>query len=178
MQFFKADKNKYLDEFDEEQRLYDAAAKEFDDGESHPELRAKVLAEAYGSMEFARTNFIELRLQMLLKEKESGTTTETANTEILPPELPQTEVAREEKTEKLAPISISAETPPASPAIQPLNRKKIGGYLSLINGLIFIVIGLLYLSVGGIGRGLTVLTLGVVVFLVGAVLIKPFGRKH
>jgi hypothetical protein len=165
MGFFKEKRNQYLDEFDEEQRLYEAAAKEFDDGESHPELRAKVLSEAYGSMDFARTSFIAARVQMLLQENgdtaeaEAADITDTQN-ETVEGDLPSPTVPQQDK--------------PAKPVA---NAKTVGGYFSLLLGLTLLVVALLYLSVGGTRTGVSILLVGAITLLLGLALLKPFSKK-
>jgi hypothetical protein len=166
MHFFKEKNNQHLDEFDEEQRLYEMAGIEFDDGESHPELRVKVLSESYGSIEFARTSFVEIRVQSLLEQKRATSEKPGDN-----PANPETEISN-------YPLRGISENQPISPRVNKLKAKKIGGYLSMLSGSILIAVAILYFSLGGIKMGVSVLIIGLTIVAFGLMLLSPFPKKN
>ena len=159
MAFFKQSRNRHLDEFDEEQRLYQAASDEFDDGESHPELRARVLSEANENREFAKTRFIEERVKVLLVEKNATPEAPDAGAEAMPLET------RPE-------ASPPTEESPVVAVVSRKDAKKVGGYFSLASCLGLFAIAVLYLSLGGIKTGVVFLLAGAATLALGLKLLK------
>lgn len=160
MVFFKDKGNRHLDEFDEEQRLYEAAAKEFDDGVSHPELRTAMFSEANENPDFARTRFIEERVRLMQQENNAanpGTAALQISTSV-----------PEGGEEVLPPV---VEHPQASTVVSSKDYKKLGGYVTLLLGLTICTFALLYLSLGGTQTGVPVLVSGMAMISVGLMLI-------
>jgi len=153
MRLFKKHRNQFLDEFDEERELYAAAAKEFDDGTSHLELRAKVIEEACASMEFARTLFIEERMRMMSEENLRLSEISVRNLRVIKHPSPHQPLA-----------SVREKS------------KRVSSYVTLLIGFILMVVALLYLSLGGTRTGLYLMTSGVFVLLLGVFLLK-FSRQ-
>jgi hypothetical protein len=168
MAIFKTKLEQQLAEFDEEQRLYEVASNEFSDGQSNPELRAKVLAEAHGNEDFAKVSYIEMRVEMLRKEQK---------------ELPEqaTDVdgianVDDEVAKEPLPTLAEPQTQEKSPRTG-LTAKTLGGYASTLLGIILISVALLYLSVGGIQTGVSVLLVGVIILILGLIVLKPFRKQ-
>jgi hypothetical protein len=167
MAIFKTKLEQQLAEFDEEQRLYEVASNEFSDGQSNPELRAKVIAEAHGNEDFAKVSYIEMRVEMLRKEKselpEQATDVDAiANVDDGVAEEPLPAIAEPQKQEKSPGTGLTAKT--------------LGGYASTLLGVVLISVALLYLSVGGTQTGVSIFLVGVVILILGLIVLKPFRK--
>jgi len=160
MAFLRKKRNRLLDEFDADQRLYAAVSQEFDEGDTYPELRARVLEEANGNVDFARTRFIEERLNMLVTEPNAT----------LVAAVQESQVLNRLDTTKLPTFPSIA---PTTPLIRRSIRiRKAAGYFVVLSGLLMTGVAILYFSLSSTRSGVYFLSAGAVFILAGLVSLK------